>query len=489
MLIPFFRTLILYLCIILAVRLMGKRQVGEMQPAELVITILVSAVAAVPMQDLDIPLSHGLVPVFTLIAAEVLISVLTLKCVPLRKLLSGQPVPVIRDGTIDQRAMEQLRLSEGRDFVFLLTMQNHGGYTYFDFREKYGANTPFTNSLSAESEKVAANFCYLLKESDKALEKWIEELRAFEEPTVVIFFSDHLAPLGTNVLQELGLPVSGDAAHQVPYFIWSNDDSIQPGETDLYAYELSPYALSLLGLCDDPFFAYVEKLRSQGIHSDETYDLLSYDALFGQQYAYQMAGFAPATDTFHIGGDMTLSGFDAVEAGDRICVRPRLAEPYQRYTLYLNGKAVEGNLIPVSDKPFTLACIMHSDGGKDYNRSQTLTYENTDQLLQGCDGLHCEPLNLGELSYFMVRNEALNGCTVWATEEPIGMWTHTALLSAEGIWQQKSSNALHKTLQYSIDTEGRLWVSVPNQALPELLTQRVQQYLSSQQAQLYLLDK
>ena len=54
MLIPFFRTLILYLCIILAVRLMGKRQVGEMQPAELVITILVSAVAAVPMQILPI---------------------------------------------------------------------------------------------------------------------------------------------------------------------------------------------------------------------------------------------------------------------------------------------------------------------------------------------------------------------------------------------------------------------------------------------------
>ena len=111
MLIPFFRTLILYLCIILAVRLMGKRQVGEMQPAELVITILVSAVASVPMQDLDIPLSHGLVPVFTLIAAEVLISVFTLKCVPLRKLLSGKPVPVIREGVIDQQAMGQLRLS------------------------------------------------------------------------------------------------------------------------------------------------------------------------------------------------------------------------------------------------------------------------------------------------------------------------------------------------------------------------------------------
>lgn len=111
MLIPFLRTVILYLAIIVAVRLMGKRQVGEMQPAELVITILVSAVASVPMQDLDIPLAHGLVPVFTLIAAEVLVSALTLKCIPLRRLLSGKPVPVIRNGCIVQSALRKLRLS------------------------------------------------------------------------------------------------------------------------------------------------------------------------------------------------------------------------------------------------------------------------------------------------------------------------------------------------------------------------------------------
>lgn len=111
MLIPFFRTLILYACIILAVRLMGKRQVGEMQPGELVITILVSAVASVPMQDMDIPLAHGLVPVFTLIAAEVLVSALALKWVPLRRLLSGKPVAVIRDGRVDRRALKSLRMS------------------------------------------------------------------------------------------------------------------------------------------------------------------------------------------------------------------------------------------------------------------------------------------------------------------------------------------------------------------------------------------
>ena len=75
--------------------------------------------------------------------------------------------------------------SEGRDLVFLLTMQNHGGYTYFDFREKYGAPTPFTNQYSAATEKVAANFCYLLtygkdgvKGSHRILENSAEELRA-----------------------------------------------------------------------------------------------------------------------------------------------------------------------------------------------------------------------------------------------------------------------------------------------------------------------
>lgn len=111
MLIPLIRTLLLYLAIVIAVRLMGKRQVGEMQPTELVITILVSAVASVPMQDIDIPLAHGIVPIVTLIAAEVLLSALSLKSYRFRRLMTGQPIPVVRNGTVDQQALRKLRLS------------------------------------------------------------------------------------------------------------------------------------------------------------------------------------------------------------------------------------------------------------------------------------------------------------------------------------------------------------------------------------------
>jgi uncharacterized membrane protein YcaP (DUF421 family) len=111
MLIPLIRTLILYALIVVAMRFMGKRQVGEMQPTELVVTILVSAVASVPMQDISIPLSHGAVPILTLIAAEVIISALSLKLPRLRRVMTGSPIPVITGGVIDARALKTLRIT------------------------------------------------------------------------------------------------------------------------------------------------------------------------------------------------------------------------------------------------------------------------------------------------------------------------------------------------------------------------------------------
>lgn len=111
MLVPFFRTILLYIFIVAAFRLMGKRQVAEMQATEFVITILISAVASVPMQDLDIPLLHGLVPILTLIAAEIFLSVLSMRSQKLRQLLSGKPVQIIRNGVLDQQALRKVRMT------------------------------------------------------------------------------------------------------------------------------------------------------------------------------------------------------------------------------------------------------------------------------------------------------------------------------------------------------------------------------------------
>ena len=107
----FIRTVILYLLIIAGVRLMGKRQVGELEPSELVLSLIIADLAAVPMQDFGIPLLTGIVPILTLLALTMMFSVLTMKSVSFRALLCGRPSVIIRRGEIDQGEMRRNRLT------------------------------------------------------------------------------------------------------------------------------------------------------------------------------------------------------------------------------------------------------------------------------------------------------------------------------------------------------------------------------------------
>ena len=111
MLVSFLRVLILYPIVIFGVRLMGKRQIAELQPSELVITILISNIATLPLEDSSIPLAVGIMPVLTLVGLEVLLSGWSLKWRGLRRLISGSPQVIVRDGEIDQHVMESLRFS------------------------------------------------------------------------------------------------------------------------------------------------------------------------------------------------------------------------------------------------------------------------------------------------------------------------------------------------------------------------------------------
>ena len=107
----FARTIILYLLIIAGVRLMGKRQVGELEPSELVLSLLIADLAAVPMQDFGIPLLTGVIPILTLLSLTMILSVLTMKSVRFRALMCGRPSIIIRDGQIDQKEMSRNRLT------------------------------------------------------------------------------------------------------------------------------------------------------------------------------------------------------------------------------------------------------------------------------------------------------------------------------------------------------------------------------------------
>lgn len=111
MILSYARTLVLYGILICAVRLMGKRQVGEMEPSEFVVTMLVANLASIPMQDGGIPLYSGLVPILTVLGSELLLSFGMLRSMVLRKWLCGKPVILIENGHILQNRLRQTRIS------------------------------------------------------------------------------------------------------------------------------------------------------------------------------------------------------------------------------------------------------------------------------------------------------------------------------------------------------------------------------------------
>lgn len=105
------RTIILYLLLMIAMRLMGKRQLGELQPSELVVTLLLSDLAAVPMQENGLPLLNGVMPILVLVSAELLLSGLMMKFPAVSKLISGTPIPVIQDGVVRVDSLRRLRMT------------------------------------------------------------------------------------------------------------------------------------------------------------------------------------------------------------------------------------------------------------------------------------------------------------------------------------------------------------------------------------------
>ena len=111
MILSYLRTLILYLVLVLSIRLMGKRQIGQMEASEFVVTMLVANLASIPMQDGAIPLYSGLVPILTILGAELVLSGLILRSVRIRRLFCGKPVILIDNGRILQENLRRTRIT------------------------------------------------------------------------------------------------------------------------------------------------------------------------------------------------------------------------------------------------------------------------------------------------------------------------------------------------------------------------------------------
>ena len=111
MTITIIRSIIIYISVILAVRILGKRQIGELSPHEFVITMLISAVATVPLEENSIPLTNSLFPILVFVSLEIIESLASMKSKAFRTLIQGRPIYIIKNGKLMKKEMEKLRLN------------------------------------------------------------------------------------------------------------------------------------------------------------------------------------------------------------------------------------------------------------------------------------------------------------------------------------------------------------------------------------------
>ena len=138
----FFRTLVIYLVLLVCMRLMGKRQIGELEMSDLVTTILISEIASLPITNHDIPVMFAIVPIITLLTLEVFVSVLLIKIPALKRILTPSPNFIIDRGILQQRELRRLRISNEE---FICGLRQAG---VFDINEVYYAILEENGQLS-----------------------------------------------------------------------------------------------------------------------------------------------------------------------------------------------------------------------------------------------------------------------------------------------------------------------------------------------------
>ncbi|GAA0108007.1 DUF421 domain-containing protein [Clostridium tertium] len=163
MFIVLIRTIFLYALVIFVIRLMGKRQIGELQPYEFVITIMISDLAALPMQDTRLPLILGVIPILTLLFIKTVLSLIQLKSQKARKILEGEPCILINRGKINfetlkrqqinlDELMEEIRLAGYFDLseIEFGILENNGQMSFLTSNKSSGESSDSQNSSSSK---------------------------------------------------------------------------------------------------------------------------------------------------------------------------------------------------------------------------------------------------------------------------------------------------------------------------------------------------
>ena len=132
MLLIFVRTTIIYILVLFVMRFMGKREIGQMQPFELVISIMIADLASTPMAEIGIPILYGIIPIIGLLSIHIIISILNIKSIKAREIICGKPRLLVNNGRIDEKALikENFTINELQERLRVNNVSNLGDIEY-----------------------------------------------------------------------------------------------------------------------------------------------------------------------------------------------------------------------------------------------------------------------------------------------------------------------------------------------------------------------
>lgn len=190
------RTAIIFIVLLIIMRLMGKRQIGEMQPFELVITLLISELACIPMADASVPLLYGIISVVTIFVMHEIVTLLDLKLKPMKTLISGKPSVLINKNGIDDYQLKRNRL----DVSDLIESLRTSGYFSLDCVDYalYESNGTFSALPKQDYEQMQTSLPLVIVDNGKFDEKNLQ-LTGLQKS----FFLDILEKQGVKKLQKV----------------------------------------------------------------------------------------------------------------------------------------------------------------------------------------------------------------------------------------------------------------------------------------------
>lgn len=224
------------------------------------------------------------------------------------------------DQTITDLIMNQLNQSSKKDFILAVTMQGHGPYQDMVVPAN---KIKVQNTMSSNAKQLTEKYLNNLFTIDEELGNLINRLKQMHEPTLLVFFGDHIPPLGDEVYKEIGFKTIAEKAKETPALIWSNYKKF----TETFHFQanmLGAYALNKAGIQSDLFMNYLYKYSQSSPQISDTlqpdffhdFEILQYDIMHGKQYFYDFIGKPKEKNEFKLGEPSVLRQVIAKETAD-----------------------------------------------------------------------------------------------------------------------------------------------------------------------------